>query len=53
MTIERITDEDGARAFYDLDAVTTAADHPGLVPEPLEGIIGMLPNPMPSFHVSL
>jgi GNAT superfamily N-acetyltransferase len=52
LQIEQVTDERGARAFHALDAETTPVDHPGQVAEPLEAIIGMLPNPLPSFRVS-
>jgi RimJ/RimL family protein N-acetyltransferase len=52
IAIERITDALGARAFYDIDAETTPVDHPGLVAEPLDAIIAMLSNPIPSFEVA-
>lgn len=52
LAVELITDEEGARAFHDVDAETTPFDHPGLVAEPLEAIVGMLPNPLPSFRVA-
>jgi GNAT superfamily N-acetyltransferase len=52
LEIELVTDEVGARAFHELDAETTPVDHPGLVGEPLDDIVGMLPNPVPSFRVA-
>lgn len=50
--IEQVTDERGARALHQIGVETTPHDHPGLLPEPLDDIIGMLPNPLPSFHVA-
>src|ERR1700686_4823771 len=52
LTIELVTEEDGARAFHELNSETTPVDHPGLVGEPLDDIVGMLDNPLPSFRVA-
>jgi GNAT superfamily N-acetyltransferase len=51
LQIERIDDEAGARALHELDQATIVFDHPGLTPEPLDDIVGMLGNPLDSFHI--
>jgi GNAT superfamily N-acetyltransferase len=51
LEIVRVEDEAGAAAWHEVDEATTPIDRPGLVAEPLEDIIGMLPNPLPSFEV--
>ncbi len=51
MQIEQVVDDTGAAAFHALECSTTPIDHPGLVGEPLDDLLGMLPNPLPSYRV--
>lgn len=50
LEIERVVDEAGAARFHEVDDATTPLDHPGLVAEPIDDIVGMLPNPLPSYR---
>jgi GNAT superfamily N-acetyltransferase len=52
LRIERVVDEQGASAFHALENTAVPIDHPGLFSHPLDDIVGMLPNPMPSFKVA-
>jgi GNAT superfamily N-acetyltransferase len=52
LRIERVTDETGAVAFHDVEREATPVDHPGLVADPLDDIVGMLNHPVPTFHVA-
>ncbi len=52
LQIERVVDAAGAAEFHALGAEAEPVDHPGLVAEPLDDLVGMLPNPMPSFRVA-
>jgi GNAT superfamily N-acetyltransferase len=50
--IERVVDAAAASEFHALEAEAVPADHPGLVAEPVDDLIGMIPDPMPSYHVA-
>lgn len=52
LEIEQVSEEGGARAYHQLDVETTPLDHPGLVGDPLDDLVGMLTNPLPSFRVA-
>lgn len=52
LRIERVADEAGARAYHALERSTIAMDHPGLLAEPLDDVLGLLPNPLASFRVA-
>lgn len=43
MRIERVTDAAGARDWHAVDAAVVPADHPGLVAEPVEAVLALLP----------
>jgi GNAT superfamily N-acetyltransferase len=49
--IERVVDAAGAAEFHALDAATIPVDSPGLVADPLDDLLGMLPNPLASYRV--
>lgn len=51
LEFQRVTDEEGARAVHAIEAAAHALDHPGLPPEPLEDLIGVLPDGTPSERV--
>jgi RimJ/RimL family protein N-acetyltransferase len=53
LELERVTDRAGAEAFHVLKAATIPYDHPGRVAEPLEGLVGLIENPLPSFTASI
>ncbi len=51
MEIERVDDEQGARAFFELEASTTPIDHPGSKGVPLDDVLGLLSSPMPTYQI--
>jgi GNAT superfamily N-acetyltransferase len=52
LQIEHVVDAAGASEVHAILAVADPFDHPGLVAEPLDDLVGMLPNPLPSFRVA-
>lgn len=51
LRFERVTDEEGARIVHSIESSSMALDHPGLPPEPIEDILGVLPNGTPTERV--
>jgi GNAT superfamily N-acetyltransferase len=52
LEIVQINDDAGARAYHALDSATVPVDHPGLVAEPVDDVLGSLANPMESYRVA-
>jgi len=48
--IERVLSEDQARGWHAIEEVAIPADHPGLLADPLQEILAMLPEGVPSFR---
>lgn len=48
LRIEHVTGESGARAWQAVDAAVVPVDHPGLVADPVEGVLAELPAGTPS-----
>lgn len=46
-----MTDEAGARELHRIESAANALDHPGLPPEPIDDILGVLPDGTPSERV--
>lgn len=51
LRIERVVDDAGARAWHAVDAVVIPHEEPGLLADPLEELLAMLPDGTPSERV--
>lgn len=49
----RVSDADGARTFHELEVAASALDHPGLPIEPVEDVLGILPDGTPTERIEL
>jgi GNAT superfamily N-acetyltransferase len=52
LQIERVVDAAAAAELHAILAEAEPFDHPGLEAEPLDDIVGMLPDPLPSFRIA-
>jgi GNAT superfamily N-acetyltransferase len=48
---ERVTDVDGARKLYGVEAAASSLDHPGLLPDPVDDLVGLLPDGTPTERI--
>jgi GNAT superfamily N-acetyltransferase len=53
LQIDRVTDAEGAAGYHQIEAETVPVDHPGLIGDSLDDVVGMVEHRLPSFDIAL